>query len=254
MRPTRRYEMSRSGLSPVAYPAWSPGTARWRSCGTSPIPRLLLAFAFMCPLADANAAPVLLDRIAVTVGSDVITESQVIEEIRVTAFLNGQKLDFGAMARRQAAERLVDQALIRRDMKLGNFPEPELSETDKLLAEIKQQRFADDAEYHVALQRCGIDEQVLKAHLLWQLAALRYTNYRFRPSIPTASQALHQHLEQNAQQRSAQEAQGRPPGDEAGNKAESSAAAPPSLEQQLNAWLKDARARTHIRFREEAFE
>ena len=46
-----------------------------------------LALAFCCALA-APAATV-LDRIAVTLGKDVITASEVEQEIRVTAFING---------------------------------------------------------------------------------------------------------------------------------------------------------------------
>ena len=56
-----------------------------------------------------------LDRIAVSVGQDVITESKVILDLRVAAFLEGKPLDLSTPARRKSAERLVDQLLILRE-------------------------------------------------------------------------------------------------------------------------------------------
>ena len=65
-----------------------------------------------------------LDRIAVTVGNDAITESEVMEEIRITSLLNNEPLDFSAPARRAAAERLVDQYLIRQELAGGGQVAP----------------------------------------------------------------------------------------------------------------------------------
>ena len=79
---------------------------------------LVLAFSFAATAQNA------IDRIAVVVGNQVITESEVILEARLTAFLNGQPLDLSAAPRRAAAERLVDQQLIRSEMQVGGYPMP----------------------------------------------------------------------------------------------------------------------------------
>ncbi|MGE5647234.1 MAG: hypothetical protein ACM336_15740 [Acidobacteriota bacterium] len=225
-----------------------------------------------------SARAVILDRIAVTVGNDVITETEVNDEIRVTAFINGEPLDFSPASRRQAAERLVDQVLIRRDMQLSNWPQPESSEADKLLAQLKRQRFGSNAQYRQALARYGIKEVELKQHLLWQLAALRYTDYRFQPGIPQPDENLRAYLEEQTRARSAANARRaataathgqfhagarttHPRTDEVGSPppAEKLGSAAPqdsnqrSIDEQMDAWLKDARSRTRIVYHEDAF-
>ncbi len=242
--------------------------------------RLCAIVFFVSALAWAARAQVLLDRIAVTVGKDVITEGDILNEIRITAFMNGERPDFSPQARRTAAERLVDQHLVRNEMNVSGYPEPENSEADKLLAQLKQQRFGGhDALYRAALREYGISEAQLKAHLLWQLAALRFTNFRFQPGIPTVSQALGRRLEAGAEQRASREAakptrtssatstapveSPAPRTDESGaatadgNTASpepSPAAIQQSVDKQLDAWLKQARAQARVTYRPEAFK
>jgi hypothetical protein len=231
---------------------------------------LLLCTAVLC------SGAVLLDRIAVTVGKDVITERAVDREIRMTAFLNGTPVDLSPESRKQAAERLIDQGLIRHDMQLSEWPQPEASEAAKLLAEFKQQHFGgNDAAYRQALERYGITQAELEQHLLWQLAALRYTDFRFQPGIPAPTKALRQHLEQQTQARSAANAaeshpssgdalragQTKPPVPRTDNSgaAPSAAGQPPpgasgNIDQEMDAFLKEARSRTRIIYHEEAFQ
>jgi len=52
--------------------------------------------------------PEIIDKIVITVANQVITQSQIDDEIRVTAFLNREKVDLSAEARKQAAARLVE--------------------------------------------------------------------------------------------------------------------------------------------------
>jgi hypothetical protein len=158
----------------------------------------------------------LLDRIAVTVGGDVITESQVLDEIRIVAFLNSGQPDFSPAARRRAAERLIDQTLIRREMRISQFPEPKQAEAQQVLDELKRKRFHTEAAFRDALAKYGITSTELLAHLRWELAALRFTSYRFRP-IGGAAQA-------------------------------------DAVDGEMEAWLQQARAGTRIRFFKEAFE
>src|SRR5512140_1348804 len=79
----------------------------------------------------------IIDRIAVTVGKQVITVSQIETEVRVTAFLSGQKPLVTDALRRDAAARLVDQMLIRREVELTRFPVPNADEAKPLLEQAK---------------------------------------------------------------------------------------------------------------------
>ena len=173
----------------------------------------------------------------------------------------------------------MDQDLIRRDMKLSNWPQPEASEADKLFTQVKRERFGNDQEYRQALAQNGIAETELKQHLLWQLAALRYTDFRFDQNPPATGKALREHMERETDTRSAsnskrvqtreegqirlgaaREAQPRTDEDGAGvaqprlsppATAEAKKALPGNIDQQMDTWLKEARVRARIVYHEE---
>ncbi len=124
----------------------------------------------------------IIDRIAITVGNQVITESQIDEEISITAFLNRDKLDVSADARKQAASRLIEQALVKREMDLSHYPLPQPDEASAALAGIKA-TYPSQADFAAALASYGISEADLTQRLLWQFTVLRFIDYRFRPGI-----------------------------------------------------------------------
>jgi len=126
--------------------------------------------------------PEILDRIAITVANQVITESQIEDEIRVTAFLNREKVDLSAAVKKEAAARLIQQALIRREMDLSRYPLPELSDAGESLQSIKAM-YSSETEFQKALENYGITADELTRRLLWQLTLLRFIDYRFRPGI-----------------------------------------------------------------------
>jgi hypothetical protein len=169
-----------------------------------------------------------VDRVAIVIDKKVVTESEVTDELRLTEFLNNQPLELGAQARREAAERLVDQELIRRELEISGYPPPSANEADALLRKFRQDRFHSLAEYHAALGKYGITEAQLKAHLLWQLTAIRFTDQRFHSQLPeTGSQSADRSTDGGAAN---------------------------SVDQQMDAWLKEIRANTKIAFKPEAFQ
>jgi hypothetical protein len=183
---------------------------------------------FVFLLLTAAAVAGVVDRVAVVIDKKVITETEVLDELRLTEFLNSQPLDEGAAARRAAAERLVDQNLIRTEMELTKYAVPTPAEADTLLGQFRRQHYPDTAAYHAALARYSITEDQLKQHLLWQLTALRFTDQRF-------------HVEQPAS------------GAQSADRAADGAASA-SVDQQMDAWLKQARGNSKIVFKPEAFQ
>jgi hypothetical protein len=179
-----------------------------------------------------TAAAGVVDRVAVVVGDAVITESEVLDELRLTEFLNSQPLDTGVEQRRAAAERLVDQQLIRKEMTIGHYPEPSAAEADAVLQNFRQQHFRTDAEFRAALEKYSITEDQLKRHLLWQGTVMRFTDVRFRPGIPG-------------------------PPEQTADRASGGATVPPSgadVDQQMDAWLQEARKAVRITFKTGAFQ
>jgi hypothetical protein len=116
-------------------------------------------------------------------------------------------------------------------MHIGNYPQPSDADVEAMLRKVRDGRFGSAAEYHAALEKYGLSESDLKAHLRWQLAAIRFTDIRFRPGIPTA-----------------------PPEPNSANRAGSDNEAAPTVDSQMEAWLKQARTRTKVQFKPEAFQ
>jgi hypothetical protein len=134
----------------------------------------------------AGLAPgVTLDRLAITIGKQAITEQQLDEELRVTAFLNRQLISRDAAARKGAAKRLVELILISSEMENTHFPAPSNADVDAYLAQVRDE-YQDAAEYDDALSRYHLTEPILKQHLSLQLITLRFIEYRFRPDVAAA--------------------------------------------------------------------
>jgi hypothetical protein len=212
--------------------------------------RALALLPLLGALALAGAGVV--DRVAVFVGDDVFTEGEVVEQARLTQFLNGDPLDLSPAARRAAAERLVDQQLVRNEMKLSRYPEPNAKDVAAMLTQLKKERFGSDAGYRAALERYGIAEDEVMAQLRSQLAALRFTDVRFRAGTP-AQAAAPARRENDPNQASREAPPGRndaTPGAPQGNSAPAAA----SVDQQMNAWLDQVRSHTRVEFKKEAFQ
>jgi hypothetical protein len=192
--------------------------------------RLLAGLLLVLPAVSAAV----VDRVAIVIDKKVITESEVLDELRLTEFINNEPLDLGPAARRAAAERLVDQEFIRRDVEVSGFAQPSPAEADTVLRKFREEHFPSADAYSAALQKYEIAEDQLKQHLLWQLTAIRFTDLRFRPiQAETASQSA---------DRATQSSDG----------ASNSAAA--TVDQQMEAWLKQARSTSKVTFKPEAFK
>ncbi len=130
-----------------------------------------------------------LDRIAVTVGTQVITESAVVLDLRVGAFLDRGTVDLSPAAKRRAAERLVDQALILREATDSHLALPTEQNGIALLNSVKEQ-FGPPQEFQAALKRYGIEEADLAAQLLAGLTGITFTDLRFRPAVQIPEEEL----------------------------------------------------------------
>ena len=131
----------------------------------------------------------MIDRLAVVVGQHVITELQLDEELRVTGFLNGAAIDRDLTSRRQAADRLIEQLLIREEMDLNRYPLPDTQSVNAYLDQI-QARFPAPDAFHKELAAYDLDEQTLRDHLALQLTTLRFIEYRFSSDISVSDQEI----------------------------------------------------------------
>lgn len=122
-----------------------------------------------------------IDKIDIVVGQQVITELQLEEDLRVTAFLNETPIQQDGDHRRAAAERLIDQTLIGQDIQLAHYPAPEEAEIDKSVDRVRQSQ--STVTLTERLQQYLLSPAELREHLTSQLAILSFTAFRFRPEL-----------------------------------------------------------------------
>jgi hypothetical protein len=131
----------------------------------------------------------ILDRIAVTVGKHVITESDVIRDLRVAAFIDQRPVDLSGGEKRKAADRQVDQYLILQEAAVSRVPLPTEDSAAAMLQQVKSQ-YGNDTDYRSALACYEIAEDDISSHLLAGIRAMRYTDLRFRPEIQVSDEEL----------------------------------------------------------------
>jgi hypothetical protein len=123
-----------------------------------------------------------IDRIAVVVDHQVITELQLDEELRVTALLNRAPITRDKDARQKAIGRLIEQALVRREMDLSQYPFPGADQVEVLFSETAKQ-FGGLADLNRELSAYTLTADTLKEHLQFQLMMLKFIDLRFRPDV-----------------------------------------------------------------------
>ena len=190
-----------------------------------------------------------LDRIAVTVNRHVITLSDVLLDLRISAFLDGKSPDLSGPSRRKAAERLVDLYLVLEDAAVTRAPQPAPAEVAPFLQPVRA-RYSSDADYNSALQGAGISEAELKEHLLAGLRMMRYTDLRFRPEVPITDQDLQDAFEEL---RAKRPATAQAPNFEASRTQLEELVANRRVLEALDRWLAMTRTETQILYRDAAF-
>jgi hypothetical protein len=193
----------------------------------------------------------MIDRIAISVGNRVITESDIDREIRVTAFQNGVKPDFSVAVRKETARRLVEQKLVRRELETSRYPTPSPSEVLVEFEKIKQSVATDDAGYQRALTEYGVTEQDLKDAVLWQLTLLLFTEVRFRPSVQVSDQEIRDYFEKVIRPAAEQAHPDEPIALEDYRDRIESTLAEPRVLKEVDRWLTEARRRTEIVYHDE---
>lgn len=140
---------------------------------------------------------VIIDRIAVRVGNAIIKDSDIDRIVRVTEFLNDEALDLGNKARRDAAKRLIDQAFIRQEIRVGDYPQASWDEADEQIAKLKKNRYKTPAAFNQALARYGLVEPDLRYEFQWQLTVLRFVDLRFRPAVLVKDEDIEQYYREH---------------------------------------------------------
>lgn len=212
-------------------------------------------FVLICILGFSTfvSQPVVIDRIAVIAGTHAIKTSDIDRDIRLTDFLNGAPLNFSPGNKREAAERLITQQIIRDEIVNEGYRRPPESEAIQLETELRHDRFAgSEQRLRAALQRYGLTEAQLREQLLWQITVLQFIDERFRGGIAVSDADVRSYYDMHLAALSKQYP-----------KDNSFEALAPKIRMKLegeqidrsfNEWLDQARKSERMEFKQGAFE
>jgi hypothetical protein len=201
---------------------------------------LVLAFVLL-PLSRAE----ILDRIAITVGRQVITELQLDEELRVTALLNHQPIAHDLQARRAAADRLVEQLLVKHEMELSHYPLPDTDDIEKYLQQV-QADFGGETQFDQALTAYNLSENTLRDHLTLQLTTLRFIELRFRPNEGVSETDIQDYYQREIASWRANHPGGTPPALAASKESIRKTLVDARTDEVLSTWLEESRKQVNI--------
>ena len=155
------------------------------------VPFLALAF-------SASAAEV-IDRIVATVNGHIILQSDWEDSLRYEACNSGRRLDrLTADERKSALDRLIDQELLRQQLRASDSPHSSPEEVAKRTAEIRKQYASAETEHgwRAVLASYGLTEEGLKSRVVVELDLLRLVDARLRPAVTIDSKSIESYYNQ----------------------------------------------------------
>jgi len=150
---------------------------------------LLSAPSFAPPPASAEV----IDRIIATVNGRVILQSDWDEALCYEALLtNRTPAQFTDDDRRAVLDRLIDQELLREQMKSADFPHATDAEAAARVAEARKQspQAASSEAWQVLLANYHLTEKDLLAHVREQVDVMRLVDARLRPAVEIDSKSI----------------------------------------------------------------
>jgi hypothetical protein len=205
----------------------------------------MVLFAITLP---ARAGDV-LDRIVATVNNHIILQSEWQDAVRYEAFVSGRALDQVNFADRKAAlDHLIDQELLREQMRSSGFPHASSEEVQNTVQDIRK-RYAtaeSEAQWQAALQRYGLTESELKKRVTLQVDLMGLVDARLRPNVIIDSKSIESYYNQELLPQLRQSGAEQVPLAEVTPKIKE-LLTQQKMNQMLVAWLQDLRSGSRIR-------
>jgi peptidyl-prolyl cis-trans isomerase SurA len=147
--------------------------------------RCLIFGCFLLTVIGVSAGE-MLDRVVVKVNDHVLLQSDLEDEVRYECFIAHCSLQEVTPSDRKAAlDRLIDQELLRQQMRVGEIKTATTEEVEKQLAEMRTDYAQNQPQesWSAALSRYQVSEDSVRVHIRMQLDQLRLVDSRLRPSI-----------------------------------------------------------------------
>jgi hypothetical protein len=142
------------------------------------------------------AGQVVIDRVIASAGLTVITLGDVRRELRFDAYFRNAAYQETPELRRQAAERLVNQGLLRREIEITRYIAPPATNVDARLSQMQRDAGLSADEFKAALAARGINEDELRQQLLWASTVFSFTEFRFGTGVQVPDQEVEQYYQE----------------------------------------------------------
>lgn len=196
-----------------------------------------------------------LDRVAVSFGLEVITLSAIRRQLRMDAYLAGQPPEDTPEARRAAAERLIDQALVRREMNLSRYTPIPMAEVRQRVEAYREKLGLTPEAFVKELAKYGFEPDDFLNELYWQATLLRFVQFRFSPSVQVDDDEVREYYQKEYVPRLRQMMPGEEPPPLADVRERIVGILASRKENVvLEQWLETTRQQARIRYHEEAFQ
>jgi hypothetical protein len=206
-------------------------------------------------LAGASLLPAeIIDRIAVSVGNQVITAGDLDREIRVTAFLNASAPDFAPESRRRTADLMVRQRLVRREVELARYPSPDAADVDPVLRTFQQENYPNPGGYAAALGKSGVADGEVREHILRQLTFLKFINLRFRAAVHVQDEDVEAYFKKAIEPAARAVSGGEPVALDDYRERIVEILTEQQTDKELDHWIREAIKRTVVAYRTEVFQ
>lgn len=202
---------------------------------------------YLVSATSSGHAKELLDRVAITIGLEVITEQEIYEQLRIAAFLDGQEPEATQQKLRETADRMVMQRLVLLDMQANGFPLPTKEEVEAALQESQKQHWGSPEAFRNSVKEAGFDQETIDAFLTGMVATIKYIDFRFRPSVRISDSTLFEKYEELYPPPTTPNAP-EPPAFEDVRAAIERELQEEEISVVLERWLEDARNRAGVRY------
>jgi peptidyl-prolyl cis-trans isomerase SurA len=216
----------------------------------------IVALLSAVPLARGFAGPEplqgsgeMFDRIVATVNGHIILQSDWDDALRYETFMDARSPDHLTGDDRKAAlDRLIDQELLREQMRASDFQHASDEEIQKRLAEIRTQYPGAETQgnWQSTLARYGLQESELKTRVALQFDLIRLVDARLRPNVTIDTQSIESYYNQELLPQLRQSGAQEVPLVDASPKIKE-LLTQQKVSQLLVAWLHDLRAGSEIR-------
>ena len=161
-------------------------------------------FIFVCTfvflaLAFSFSSAEVIDRIVATVNGQIILQSDWEDALRYEAFSSGHPLDhLTADERKAALDHLIDQELLREQLRSPDSQHASAEDVAQRVAEIRKQypNSENETGWQAVLRSYGLSEEDLKRRVAAQIDLMNLVDSRLRPAVNIDNKSIESYYQQ----------------------------------------------------------